>query len=409
MADFTQSYDYYITKQGIIVPDTADVLSDVNSEFQTIFGADFNIEPETPQGRLIEMIARSRIFSLQTAAAVSNMLNLNKANGFVLDDLGSLFLLSRTPATHTTTTAILGGVSGTIIPAGTRFQTTGGDIFETTSDYVLGDSQGVLVQSQDTGAVACPANTLTIILDAVNGLETVNNPSAGDLGTDLESDSEFRVRIKNSLLVNSISVVDSIKANLEALPGVKGVFIYDNYSDNTYELDQVYTPGHSLLVAVDGGDSKEIAQVLYNKKTIGTGYVERSTNSNVQIITETITDNNVDYTVKFIRPELRNIAVDITVAQNSYTGTDLSSDVKSAIVNWINGEDAEVLAPNIGGNVSPFEISAAISNAIPDIFIRDVKVGDVGGTLKAETISLDAIQKAVITENNITVNIVANG
>ena len=116
-------YDY-ITGQGVIVPDTSTVLTDVQNMFKSVFGEDLDLTATTTQGRLIEMFQRNRSFCIQICALVSNMLNLNRATGFVLDDLGSLFLIERQPATHTTTTVVMSGVPNTIIPVNTRLQTT---------------------------------------------------------------------------------------------------------------------------------------------------------------------------------------------------------------------------------------------------------------------------------------------
>ena len=402
------NYYDYITNRGVIVPDTSTVLSDVETEFKSVFGNDLDVSPETVQGRLIEMIARNRIFSIQTAAAVSNMLNLQTANGFVLDDLGSLFLLSRQAATRTRVSVILGGVSGTIVPAGTRIQTTDGDIFVNTVDYTIGSPLPATFDSQETGPVPCPANTLTIILDAVNGLETAYNPSAGDLGTDLETDTEFRARIKNSLNINSIAILSAIKANLEALPGVKGTYLYDNYSTSSVTIDTILVPAHSILAVVDGGDSAEIAKVLYEKKTIGTGYLSSTSDQDIEIVTETVLDPNygTSYTVKFARPRPVSVQVEITVARQEYTGADLETDVKNAILAWANGENDEVDGIQIGRDISPFEISAAVSNTIPEIFIRNCEIGKAGATPAATVITMDEADKGVITAADITVTVI---
>jgi uncharacterized phage protein gp47/JayE len=177
------------------------------------------------------------------------MLNLNRASGFVLDDLGSLFLIERQAATNTTTTVILSGVAGTIIPAGTRLQTTAGDIFTNAQSYTIGSDGSVVAQysSVETGEVPCVAGTLTIILDAVNGLETANNPSAPVLGKDLESDMDYRNRIKNSLNINSIAILSAIKSNLDAVSGVVGSYCYDNYTNGVETVDGVKVPAHSIL------------------------------------------------------------------------------------------------------------------------------------------------------------------
>lgn len=398
-------YDY-LTNKGVIVPDTSTVLTDVQQEFKDLLGGDLDVSPETPQGRIIELIARCRTFVLQTAAASSNVFNLNKANGFGLDDLGSLFLLSRNPATYTTTSVVLGGVNGTIVPAGTRLQTTDGDIFVNTENYTIGSAENAVFRAEKLGIVPCPVGTLTIILDAVNGLETATNVSTS-LGTDLESDNAFRLRIRNSLNVNSIAVLSAIKANLDALPGVASTYLYDNYTNSTYPLDEISIGAHSLLAVVDGGDDQEIANVLYAKKTIGTGYDISTESQDIEIVTKTVIDPNygTEYTVKFARPLSTNILVEISVNRQGYTGSDLEGDIKAAIIEWANGDDPEVDGITIGSTISPFEISAAVSNSIPEIFINYVKVAKDGDTPDTDFIVLDKAEKGVVLASNITVTI----
>lgn len=403
---YANYYDY-LTGQGIIVPDVSTVLGEITDTFTTLWGKDLNTAPDSTAGRLIELFQRSRSFTIYCMAAISNMLNLNTANGFILDDLGALFLIERHPATYTTTVVSIGGVSGTVIPAGTRFQTTAGNIFKLIENYTIGDSILARVQATESGPVPCPPNTLTIILDPVNGLETINNPSQPDLGQDLESDALFRNRIKNSLNINSISVLSAIKASLEALPGVKSTFCYDNYGATDINIDEIIVPARSILAVVDGGAAQAIATVLYNKKTSGAGYLSGSSDPNIIIETETVYDPDygTPYVVKFARPQEVPIFINIAVNRKTYSGTDLKQAILNAIIDWSQGENSEVDAPTIGGIISPFEIAAAISNTIPEIAIRDLKVGESAGSMSSSTISLDRTQKANISAENITVEI----
>ena len=402
-------YYEYITGQGVIVPDTSIVLTEIQNEFKSVFGEDLDITATTPQGRLIEMIQRNRTFCIQICALVSNMLNLDRSSGFILDDIGSLFLIERRPATHTTTTVVLNGVAGTIIPAGTRLQTTDGDIFTNTQSYTIGDTGSVtgVYQSVETGSIPCPANTLTVILDNVNGLETVINPSAPNLGTDLESDAEFKNRIKNSLNINSIAIISAIKSNLESVPGVTDSYCYDNYTGSQETIDGVKVPAHSLLACVEGGTNADVAKVLYAKKTIGTGYILASNNTDFNVITETVTDEayGSQYTVRFMRPVLTSIDVAITVKRQGFSGADLEQSVKDAVMQWFNGEVEGVDGIKIGKAVSPFEISAAVSTVIPEIFITGVGVCTHGGSPAATTLTFGAVHKANLVQSNITVTV----
>lgn len=399
-------YDYN-TSQGVIVPDTSKVLSDIQDEFKQLFGDNLDVTPETPQGRLIELMARNRSFTIQICAAVSNMLNLGKANGFVLDDLGALFLISRQPATYTTTTVILTGQAGTVIPVGTRLQTENGDIFVNDSAYTIPASGSVqtLYRAEETGPVPAKANTLNIILDEVSGLETANNPAAPTLGRDQESDNAFRNRIRYSLNTNSIAVISSIKAALENITGVSGSYCYDNYSDVGVIVDGVTVPAHSILAVVDGGEKQEIANVLYEKKTIGTGYVKDTDNPDYTIETANVIDDayGTVYEVRFMRPILTDVDIKIAVSRKNYTGDSLETEIKAAILDFAAGNNPEVDGIVIGGNLSPFEISAAVSSEIPTIFINNCLIGTHGGELSAQTMTFGEIHKANITAENITV------
>lgn len=406
------NYYDYITETGVIVPDTENILSELQSMMREIFGQDMDLSPETPQGRLLEMWCRNREFCIQICALVSNMLNLNKASGFVLDDLGALFLMERKPASYTTVAVMLGGVAGTIIPANTRLKTTDGYIFVNDNPYIIGEDGTVRAEyhATEVGQIPCVAETLNVILDSVNGLETAINPSGPiSLGQDLESDNEFRLRIKGGLNVNSIAILSAIKSNLEGITGVIGSYCYDNYTDQDVVVDGLTVGPHSLLAVVDGGDASEVAKVLYSKKTLGTGYIEKGgDNASFDVIEEDVIDEayGTTYKVRFIRPILTDIDIDITVKRKNYTGDDLDSAVKSAIMNFANGENPEVDGIVIGGAVSPFEISAAVSSEIPEIFIQEVKVGEHGGVLSPETITtIGYIHKANITTANITVHI----
>lgn len=401
-------YDY-ITGQGVIVPDTSTVLSEIQQMFKDAFGEDLDLSGTTPQGRLIEMFQRNRTFCIQICALVSNMLNLGRASGFVLDDLGSLFLIERHPATHTTTSVTLTGVSGTIIPAGTRIQTTDGDIFENTQEYIIGNSGSVvaLYQAQEVGPIPCPANTLTVILDRINGLETANNGAAPVLGQDLENDTDFRYRIKNSLNINSIAIISAIKSNLEAIPSVTDSYCYDNYTGSQVIEDGVKIPAHSILACVEGGSNLEVATVLYKKKTAGTGYIKASDNAGFSPVVQSVIDESYGtvYQVTFIRPVQQAIDITIAVSRQDYSGADLSDRVKDAVLQWYNGEIDGVDGIRIGKSVSPFEISAAISDVLPDIFISDVKIAAHGQTPAATTLSFGAVHKATVSRSNITVTV----
>ena len=197
MATYAEYYNY-LTGTGVIVPDTDRVLQDVQNEWKDIFGQNLSVEPETPQGRIIELIARQRVFTLQMAAATSNMLNIDKAYGFILDDIGSLFQIQRKSATYTTTQITMNGVADTVIPIGTQLRSDEGYIFVNDNEYVIGSNGSVTgsFRAQEAGEIPAEVGTITQIATPVAGLETVINNADAVVGQSQESDETFRRRIK---------------------------------------------------------------------------------------------------------------------------------------------------------------------------------------------------------------------
>jgi len=499
MAKYAEYYDY-ITGTGVIVPDTSSILGDVQDEWREVFGQNLSVEPETPQGRIIEMIARQRTFTIQMAAALSNVLNINKAYGFVLDDLGSLFQLQRKAATRTTAIITMSGVNGTIVPAGTRLSSEDGDIFVNDDDYTIGgrivdgqwETPGTttgLFKAEETGEIRAQAYTITNIITSVSGLEGVTNNNPAVVGMEQESDQEFRNRIKASLNSNSMAVLSAIKSAVANITGVKQVAAYENTSGTDFVLNTVFKiPAHGFGIIVDYVESdpntqpvaNDIAEAIYKKKTLGAAQISAEDgdasiyqtvgdslssltvntatfegevsgfgiyrfiyDGSDWLLNESVVDLNdygityngtpvendvitvnypagqqyiitIDYpdendgqghNITFATPIPVSVATTIVVQKRNYAGDNLEGDIKTAIANFMNGDNPEVDRVGIGETLSPFEIAAAISSEIPDIFINSITIGKVGDAQSTTPIDLGEAEKLVIEPENITVTI----
>ena len=418
MTTYAKYYDY-ITGTGVIVPDTSTILSDVQQEWRDVFGQQLTVDPETPQGRIIEMIARQRTFTVQMAAALSNVLNLNKAYGFVLDDIGSLFQISRKSATYTRVVITMSGVVGTVIPVGTELMSSDGYKFINDDEYTIGSNGSVdgVFRAEESGEIPAQYNTITNIITPVGGLESVINNASGEIGSEQESDQEFRNRIKGSLNINSTSVLSAIKSAVANVEGVKQVIAYENTSSTDYVLNTIFkVPAHGIGLIVDYTETDpdeepvayNIAEAIYKKKTLGAGYIDAETAAaDDYLVSVDYNDPNdsQDHTVVFAKPLSANIATTIAVQKKNYAGDDLEGDIKAAIANFIAGDNPEVDPVGIGGVLSPFEIAAAISSEIPDIFVSSITIGRVGSAQGTAVIQLDEAEKLVIAPENITVSI----
>src|ERR1700750_192022 len=128
----------YVTSTGVIVPDTSQILSDVQTEYREVFGADLVVSPDTPQGVLISAEALARAAVVANNAAVANQINPNVAGGTFLDAIMALTGLQRTAQTQTQVPNVaVAGIAGTVIPEGSLAQTAAGDQFQTLSQVTL--------------------------------------------------------------------------------------------------------------------------------------------------------------------------------------------------------------------------------------------------------------------------------
>lgn len=406
LQSMTTQYDNYtyITSSGVIVPDTSSVQEQVNQDLLNVFGQDLDLTPETPQGRLSQCLTDYRTNTLAINAQNANQINLRYATGRFLDAIAAFFGLKRRQATSTRVLATVTGIAGTIIPAGTQAQTTAGDVFYVENNITIGQNgtaTGYFL-SLEKGAIPCVVGTLTKIVNAVLGWETITNSASAIIGSNQESDTALRIRIENSRY-SGISLLRAIKSKLTNVENVKDCWAYDNYTNTSVTYDGITLDPHSIVVVVDGGNNEDIAQAVFEAKTGGTGYTAISDQS----ITENVTDGafGVQYPVTFNRPSLEDFEVAITVKNVNYDGSDLEADVKQAIINWSEGLVNGVDGLKIGQSVSPFEIAAAVSAQIATISVSNCQVCLEGGTPSTAELIFNHSQIGQITEANITVTV----
>lgn len=91
---FGSLYDYQV-KNGIILPQVSSVKEKVEDAFRQLFGGDFSVDAETPQGRMIEAITLLFADVLRVNALNANSFNINQAVGAYLDNLGGVWGVSR--------------------------------------------------------------------------------------------------------------------------------------------------------------------------------------------------------------------------------------------------------------------------------------------------------------------------
>lgn len=401
MADYK-----YITTSGVIVPDTSVVQGEVQDDFKSVFGADLNIDPRTPQGALINLFTLARIATLVNNAQMANQINPNVAGGILLDAIYALTGGERTTAQRTTVSATLTGVPGTVVPSNSQAQeSVNGQIFSLISDVTinsLGTGTGNF-QANNAGAITVTANTLTIIVTGVLGWETVNNTAAGTIGASTESDIATRYQRKATLALQGFGLAEAITSALMTVSGVVSLSFRENYNSTTEIIDGTTMVPNSIYACVDGGTDADVASTLVTKKSGGCAY----NNGNGVPISETVTEpfSGQVMTVLFDRPTDKQILVQVT-AKAPASIQDPTTAIKNAIIDYSQGLIDGLGSLGVGDPVSAFELSSAVTAENPTIFVKQVLISfDFPLDFSCDQLPINIWEKALIIAANITVTL----
>lgn len=388
----------YNEATGLIVPDTSETLGVIQSEYQTAFSSDLIVTPDTPQGVLItgETIARNNF--LDNNAAVANQINPNYAGGVFLDAILALTGVQRTSATPTAVANVtVTGVAGTTIPAGSQAATADGDLFQTTSTVVLpsGGSITVDFQSVANGAIPCAMGALDTIITAVLGWETVNNSTAGVVGSVTQSDQQARAFRQNTLFFQGKSLAGAIVSALYNVPGVTSLTFQENVAATTQTINGISMVAHSVYACVAGGVSTAIAAALLENKSSGAAWNGGTTVNLVEPA------SGQTYAVKFDTPEQVGILVNATVSGCTNTAA------AQAILDYAAGNISGLSGFVVGADVSPFELSGAIMAENPGAYVSLVEISPSAGSPSFSTmpIAIGVNQQAFTQLSFITITV----
>lgn len=409
----------YVNTEGVIVPNTQDILAGVQEKFQEIFGADFSLEEATPGGRLIEGETAVRKECLIMNALIANMLNPQRAFGKFLDTHGALFDVKREGETATVVTCKCSGVPGTVIPAGSRAQDSDGNIYVIAGETAIPSSGNVYVQFSNIvpGAIACAANSLNIILDAVEGWEGISNDTSGTLGLEDEDDAFFRIKIDKSKTKYSEGAVISIEGALFAINGLKSYVVLENPTNEDWidssTIPDGWTPppqgevllAHSIMVFVyganmDGTFYQKVADAIVSKKNLGCNMSEVKNSAYVHSMKA-----SNGQPVIFNTAEPLPIYISLSASNVSYTGFDLQGAIKTIISDWFSGNLSGVQGVQIGQEISVFELSNVITSQI-GVNIKTLGIGTSAGAISSNPIDVPLSRIATVSPENINVTIV---
>ena len=317
-----------VTSTGISAPSYSDIYQSLQASFQSIYGSDSYIAPDSQDGQMLAVFAQGINDCNQAAIAVYNSYSPATAQGAGLSSNVKINGLMREVPTNSTANVTISGQAGTVITNGIVADANGNQ-WLLPSTVTIDNTGAVVVTATcaNPGATEAQAGTITQIITQVLGWQSVNNVAAAVPGAPVETDAALRVRQSVSTSLPAKSILASIYGALANLTGVQQLQIFENDTDVTNSLG---LPRHSIAAVVEGGDATQIANTIAQKKNPGT-----STFGTTSI---TVQDSvGVPSTINFFVPT----QVEITVVVNLTPLTGYVSTTGTQIVNnllaYING------------------------------------------------------------------------
>lgn len=381
-----------LTDNGIIKPTRDELVTQVTNNYKTIYGIDTNTDLASADSVLIQNTVQIIMDLLDYSTYLYNQMNLYTARGIFLDNLGSLVACYRRGATYTqqnivvtTTQAMTLNGSNTSTPF--TIQDQNGNKYElvnTTS--VNSGTSTLLFKAVESGAIQSALNTITIFVNIIQGVSSVNNTVAPtSIGQIQETDPSYRLRCLQSNGIASRGFVDSIISNLQSIEGtnpVQSVFVDNNPNGVTNSLG---TTEHSIHAVLDGGTAQDIGNVLVNTVPPGCG-MDGSQTQSVPIVGGSPFIAKWDYStpvplyIRFsIQPTVSNATFDLSVIQN-YIVTNLKPNIYETLTQTkvVGIAQAGVVSSGGFGAVESLQFSTDntnwFNNAVPTAITQQFSI-----------------------------------
>lgn len=303
---------YNIDTNGLQLPTLQEIIDYWTLQLQSIYGENINLEQNTPDGQLLNILAQQQIEFNEILTYIYNSFDPQVAEGRALDRDVAYNGIQRKAGTYTIVpitvncnqTVNLQGLDNNYTdPAGTGFtvsDSNGNNYILISSIEVQAGNSILEFRAQNIGEIQPVLNSINIISTPQLGVVSVNNASAPvQVGNDEENDYILRNRFNNSFTLGGAGDFDTIISGIYSLDGVTNI---NGENNVTNTISAAGTPAHSVWLIVQGGDTDDIAQTI--KSTISTGCGMRGE------VSVGINNNlgSVDY-YKFDRPSFERLYI----------------------------------------------------------------------------------------------------
>lgn len=339
--------DYGVTDTGFVAKPLEVILAEMEADLKATISSTIKLDTTSPNGQILGTIAGQVAKVWEVNEDVYHA-GLTSASGYSLDNVAALTGTKRDGGTPSVVPVVLNLDAGTTVPIDSRIQVEDDPnaVFllrtAVTNPGAVAADINAEAYAQEVGPTVANAGTLTVILDAATGWNTVTNPEDATLGALKDSDPQLRLRREQELARSGNQTVDAIRVAVLDVAEVTSVQVLENDSDVVVDT---IPPGH-IEVIVLGGSGPDIAQAIFDSKPPGTGTAGSDS--------EPVYDaQGIAHLIKYTRPTEIDIYIDVTIAgenELTYVGDDA---VEAALIAYMEGKPP-------GVNVIPARLASVV-------------------------------------------------
>lgn len=382
-----------VSPTGISAPAYSDIYASLQASFQSIFGSDVYVAPDSQDGQLLAIVAKAITDCNLTAIAVYNAYSPATAQGVGLSSVVKINGLTRLVPTSSTVLLRVTGVVGTTINSGTVTDTAGNVWALPTTVVIPGAGYiDVTATCVTAGAITAAIGTVTQIRTPTLGWQSVTNSATASVGNPVESDAALRRRQALSTTLPSKTVLAGILGAVAGVSGVLQVMTFENDSNTT---DSNGLVAHSIAVVVLGGAALAIATAIYLKKTPGC-YTNGTTSQSV------VDAFGITNTIRYYIPTAVPIKIGITIKALTGYQTSTGTAILAALMAYINslGINQTVY---IGRLYLPAQLYGGALASTFDVTVLQISITPAAVGNSDVAIAFNAIATSILADMTLTV------
>ena len=325
----------YIDITGLHLQSLADIVVELEDGFKTIYGTDVNVDPNSPDGQMINLFAQAKIDILDLISSVYGSFSPTSAIGTALDQRCAINGVTRQAATHTTVAVIVEtdqivALRGLSEGDGNYFTVAddAGNLFYLTTSASTGVGNTTMnFTAAEAGAIEVSPNSIQTISTITYGVLSVDNAGGALVaGIGEETDADLRLRRAFSVANPSSGYRIGLEGALLALDGVADAKVYENHTDTT-DADGI--PPHSIWCVTDGGTAAEIAEQIYLRRNAGCGMTGAETKNVTEL-------SGALFPIKYSKADHVDLYIDLTVTSLLSTHAIDDDFIKQAVFDAIS-------------------------------------------------------------------------